>query len=75
MCKYGSRFFVGYKSLAICKKLERRRDREMTGQTELHISNNYHTTRRSNKTDRYKHCYCFYAKPGSFVSNLDNFWH
>ena len=55
MCKYGPRFFVGYKFLAICKKLERQRDREMTGQTEVHISKNYHTTPRSNKTDRDNH--------------------
>ena len=27
------------------------RDREMTGQTEVHISRNYHTTTRSNKTE------------------------
>ena len=44
MCKYGPRFFVGYKFLATCKKSERQRDREMTEQTEVHISKNYHTT-------------------------------
>ena len=56
MCKYGPRFFVGYKFLATCKKSERQRDREMTEQTKVHISKNYHTTPRSNKTDRDNHC-------------------
>ena len=51
MCKYGPRFFVGYKFLAKCKILERQRGREMTGQTEIHISKDYHTSTRSNKTD------------------------
>ena len=37
MCKYRPRFFVGYKSLATCKRSERQRDREMTGQTEKHF--------------------------------------
>ena len=56
MCKYGPRFFVGYKFLPTCKKSERQRDREMTEQAEVHISKNYHTTPRSNKTDRDNHC-------------------
>ena len=37
-------FFVGYKFLATCKNSERQRDREMTGQTEVHISKNCDTT-------------------------------
>ena len=49
-------FFVGYKVLVTCKKSERQRDREMTGPTEVHISENYHTTPGSNKTDRDNHC-------------------
>ena len=52
MCKYGPRFFVGYKFLATYKKSERQRDKQMTGQTEANISKNYHATRRSNKTDK-----------------------
>ena len=56
MCKYGPRFFVGYKFLGKCKKLERQRGREMTGQTEVQISKNYRTKPRSNKTDRDNHC-------------------
>ena len=56
MCKYGPRFLVGYKFLATCKNLERQRDREMTGQTEVHISQNYYTRPRSNKTDRDNQC-------------------
>ena len=56
MCKYVPKFFAGYKFLAICKKLERQRDRKMTGQTEVHISKNNHTIPRSNKTDRHNHC-------------------
>ena len=56
MHKYGHRFFVGYKILATCKKSERKRDREMNGQTEVHISQNYHTTPTSNKTNRDNHC-------------------
>ena len=53
MCKCGPRFFVGYKFLATCKK---DRDRKMNEQAEVHIPQNYHTTRRSNKTDRDNHC-------------------
>ena len=52
MYNYGERFFVGDQLLAICKKSERKRDREMNGQTEVHISQNYHTTHRFNKTKR-----------------------
>ena len=58
MCKYGPRFFVGYTFLAW-------EDREMTGQTETHISQNYHTTPRSNKTGRD----FFYPNPGTIASN------
>ena len=46
---YGPRFFVGYTFLAACKKkkkTERKRDRQMTGQTKVYISQNYHTTLR-----------------------------
>ena len=57
MGKFGLGIFVGYKFLAKGKKLERQTDREMTRQTEVHISKNYHTTPRSNKTDRDHHCY------------------
>ena len=56
MGKYAPGFFVGYKFLAKGKKSERQTDREMTRQTEVHISKNYHTTPRSNKTDRDDHC-------------------
>ena len=77
-CKYGPRFLVGYKFLATSKKSKRQRDREMTVQTEVHISQNYYTRPRSNKTDRDNH-YCWrnfsYANPGSIASNLHNFWH
>ena len=51
MCKYRPRFFAGHTFQATCKKSERQRDREMTEQTEVQISKNYHTTPRSNKTD------------------------
>ena len=56
MGKYAPGFFVGYKFLAKGKKSERQTDREMTRQTEVHISKNYHTTPRSNKTDGDNHC-------------------
>ena len=56
MYKYWHRFFVGYKLLATYKKSERKRDREMNGQTEVHISQNYRTTPRFNKTTRDNHC-------------------
>ena len=56
MFRYGPRYFAGYKFQATCKKLERQRAREMTEQTEVHISKNYHTTPRSNKTDKDNHC-------------------
>ena len=78
MFKYGPKFFVGYKFLATGKNSERQRDREMTGQTEVHISKNYHTTARSNKTDRDNHCCrrnCFYANSGSIAYNPHNFCH
>ena len=32
-------------------RMSERQRREMTGQTEVHISQNYNTTTRSNKTD------------------------
>ena len=54
MCKYGPGYFVGYKLPHA--KSQKDRDREMTGQTEVHISKNYHTTPRSNKTDQDNHC-------------------
>ena len=56
MYNYGERFFVGDQLLATYKKSERKRDREMNGQTEVHISQNYHTTPRFNKTKRDNHC-------------------
>ena len=56
MYTYGLRFFVAYKFLATGKKSERQRDRDMTGKTEVHISKKYHTTPRSNKTDRDNNC-------------------
>ena len=56
MCKYGPRFFVAHKFLATGKKSERQRDREITGQAEVRISKNCHTTPRSIKTDRDNHC-------------------
>ena len=36
MCRYGPRFFVGYKFLATCKKLERQRQRDDWRTTTLH---------------------------------------
>ena len=72
MCKHGSRFFVGYKLIATCKKSERQRDREINGQTEVYISLNHHTTRRSNKRERETIIVaedCFYASTGSIASN------
>ena len=56
MCTCGPRFFIAYKFLATGKKSERQRDREITGQTEVHISKKYHATPRSNETDRDNHC-------------------
>ena len=56
MCKYGPRFFVANKFLATGEKSERKRDREITEQTEVYISKNCHTTPRSIKTDRDNHC-------------------
>ena len=53
---YEPRFFVGYIFLATCKKLERQRDREMIGLAEVHISQSYHTTLKSNKIGRVNHC-------------------
>ena len=50
MCKYRPRFFVGYKSLATCKRSERQRDREMTGQTENTFYRTITPTPRSKKT-------------------------
>ena len=81
MCKYGPRFFVGYKFLATGKRSERQRNRDMIGQTELHILQNYQTTPRSYKTDKENHCYfkdkinCLYGNPGSIAFNPNNFWH
>ena len=78
MCKYGPRFFVGYKFLATGKRSERQRNREMTGQTEVHILKNYQTTPTSNNTDKENHCYlrnCLYGNPGSIAFNPHNFWH
>ena len=43
MCKYGPRCLVGYTFLATCKKSERQRDREMAGQKDVQISQDYHT--------------------------------
>ena len=56
--RLGPRFFVGYTFLATCKKSERQRDRDrrMTHFTEVRISQNYHTTLRSNKRGRDNHC-------------------
>ena len=56
MCTCGPRFFIAYKFLATGKKSERQRDREITGQTEVHIPKKYHTTPRSDETDRDNHC-------------------
>ena len=76
MCKYGPRFFVGYKFRATCKKSERQRDRDMTEKTEVHISKNYHATPRSNKTKIIIAAEeIFYANPGSILFNPHNFWH
>ena len=38
MCKYGPRFFIGYEFLVTCKKSERQRDRQMSGQAEVNSS-------------------------------------